>query len=39
MLPLEMSGPKAVEFLLVPTVEACAHTPPPPPPNQLVYVV
>jgi hypothetical protein len=37
MLPLEMNGQKAVEFLLVPTVGACIHTPPPPA-NQMVYV-
>lgn len=29
LLPLEMEGEKAVEFLLVPTVGACIHTPPP----------
>lgn len=38
LLPLEMSGRKAVEFLLVPYVGACIHTPPPAP-NQVVYVV
>jgi hypothetical protein len=38
VLPLEMSGRKAVEFLLVPYVGACIHTPPPAP-NQVVYVV
>ncbi len=38
LLPLEMRGRKAVEFLLVPYVGACIHTPPPAP-NQVVYVV
>ncbi|MEP2530066.1 DUF3299 domain-containing protein [Shimia sp.] len=37
LLPLEMIDQKAVEFLLVPTVGACIHTPPPPP-NQMVFV-
>ena len=37
LLPLEMTDSKAVEFLLVPTVGACIHTPPPPP-NQIVFV-
>ena len=36
-LPLEFSGEKVTEFLLVPWVGACIHTPPPPP-NQIVYV-
>ena len=36
-LPLEFSGQKVTEFLLVPWVGACIHTPPPPP-NQIVYV-
>ena len=36
-LPLEFSGQKITEFLLVPWVGACIHTPPPPP-NQIVYV-
>ena len=36
-LPLEYSGTKITEFLLVPWVGACIHTPPPPP-NQIVYV-
>ena len=31
-------GKKITEFLLVPYVGACVHTPPPPP-NQLVYVM
>ncbi len=37
ILPLEFSGTKATEFLLVPWVGACIHTPPPPP-NQIVHV-
>ena len=37
LLPLEMRHRKAVEFLLVPTVGACIHTPPPPA-NQVVHV-
>ena len=37
VLPLEMSGLKVTEFLLVPYVGACIHTPPPPP-NQIVLV-
>lgn len=36
-LPLEYDGEKVTEFLLVPWVGACIHTPPPPP-NQIVYV-
>ncbi len=36
-LPLELDGRKVTEFLLVPWVGACIHTPPPPP-NQIVYV-
>ena len=36
-LPLELSGTLVTEFLLVPWVGACIHTPPPPP-NQIVYV-
>lgn len=36
-LPLEFSNKKITEFLLVPWVGACIHTPPPPP-NQIVYV-
>ena len=36
-LPLEYSGKRITEFLLVPWVGACVHTPPPPP-NQIVYV-
>lgn len=37
MLPLHVEGDKVTEFLLVPTVGACIHTPAPPP-NQLIYV-
>ena len=37
LLPLEVSGFKVTEFLLVPYVGACIHVPPPPP-NQIVYV-
>lgn len=37
LLPLELVDQKAVEFLLVPTVGACIHTPPPPA-NQMVFV-
>ncbi len=37
VLPLEFADRKAVEFLLVPSVGACIHTPPPPA-NQLVHV-
>lgn len=35
-LPLEFSGQKVSEFLLVPYVGACIHEPPPPA-NQIVY--
>jgi hypothetical protein len=38
VLPLQFKDRKAVEFLLVPTVGACVHTPPPPA-NQIVHVV
>jgi hypothetical protein len=38
MLPLEFNGTGVTEFLLVPWVGACIHTPPPPP-NQIVHVV
>ena len=38
LLPLEFSGQKVTEFLLVPWVGACIHTPPPPP-NQIVHVL
>jgi hypothetical protein len=37
VLPLEYSGRLVSEFLLVPWVGACIHTPPPPP-NQIVHV-
>ncbi|HXF17389.1 MAG TPA: DUF3299 domain-containing protein [Burkholderiales bacterium] len=37
LLPLEFSGKMVSEFLLVPWVGACIHTPPPPP-NQIVHV-
>ena len=37
LLPLEFSDRKITEFLLVPWVGACIHTPPPPP-NQIVHV-
>jgi len=37
VLPLEFSGKDVTEFLLVPYVGACIHTPPPPP-NQIVHV-
>ena len=37
VLPLEFSGNKVSEFLLVPWVGACIHTPPPEP-NQIVHV-
>ena len=37
LLPLEIADQKAVEFLLVPTVGACIHTPAPPA-NQMVHV-
>ncbi len=36
-LPLEFEGTTVTEFLLVPYVGACIHTPPPPP-NQIVHV-
>ncbi|ABV94021.1 hypothetical protein Dshi_2285 [Dinoroseobacter shibae DFL 12 = DSM 16493] len=38
VLPLSFEGERATEFLLVPTVGACIHTPPPAP-NQVVHVV
>ena len=38
VLPLQFKDRKAVEFLLVPTVGACIHTPPPPA-NQVVHGV
>lgn len=37
VLPLEFDGRKVIEFLLVPTVGACIHTPAPPA-NQVVHV-
>jgi hypothetical protein len=37
LLPLEFEGKNVTEFLLVPWVGACIHTPPPPP-NQIVHV-
>ncbi len=37
LLPLEASGDKVTEFLLVPFIGACIHVPPPPP-NQIVHV-
>jgi len=37
ILPLEFAGKEVTEFLLVPYVGACIHTPPPPP-NQIVHV-
>ncbi|MBK3516739.1 DUF3299 domain-containing protein [Carboxylicivirga marina] len=37
LLPLEMVDNKATEFLLVPWVGACIHTPPPPI-NQIVFI-
>ncbi len=37
VVPLEMDGTKATEFLLVPYFGACIHVPPPPA-NQVVHV-
>ena len=37
LLPLEFEDKKVTEFLLVPWVGACIHTPPPPS-NQIVHV-
>ena len=37
VLPVKIEDGKVFEFMLVPYVGACVHTPPPPP-NQLVYV-
>lgn len=37
MVPLEDDQRKVVEFLLVPSAQACIHVPAPPP-NQMVYV-
>lgn len=36
LLPLDMAGKQVKEFLLVPYMGACIHTPPPPP-NQIVH--
>lgn len=37
LLPLEFDDQKVKQFLLVPYVGACIHTPPPPP-NQIIHV-
>ena len=37
VLPLKYKNKKVVEFLLVPWVGACIHTPPPPP-NQILHI-
>jgi len=37
LLPLEFTDKEVNEFLLVPWVGACIHTPPPPP-NQIIHV-
>ena len=37
VLPLGTGGEKITEFLLVPWVGACIHTPPPPP-NQMIHI-
>lgn len=37
MIPLDDDAEMVTEFLLVPFVGACVHTPPPPP-NQIVHV-
>ena len=37
VLPTEFSGDLVIEFLLVPYVGACIHTPPPPA-NQMIHV-
>lgn len=37
LLPLDFDGKNGIEFLLVPWVGACIHTPPPPP-NQIVHI-
>ena len=37
VLPIEFSGTRVIEFMLVPYVGACVHTPPPPA-NQMVHV-
>ncbi|MEP1648784.1 MAG: DUF3299 domain-containing protein, partial [Paracoccaceae bacterium] len=36
VLPLEMGAEGVTDFVLVPYVGACIHTPPPPP-NQLIF--
>lgn len=38
LLPLDLSGKTVTDFLLVPYVGACIHTPPPPP-NQIIHAV
>lgn len=38
LLPLDFSGKSVSEFLLVPYIGACIHTPPPPP-NQIVHAI
>jgi hypothetical protein len=38
LLPLDLSGRKITQFLLVPYVGACIHVPPPPP-NQIVQAM
>jgi hypothetical protein len=38
VVPLETSGEKIREFLLVPYFGACVHVPPPPA-NQLIHVI
>ncbi|GEM80346.1 DUF3299 domain-containing protein [Vibrio superstes] len=37
LVPLQMDGMKTTQFLLVPTADACVHTPPPPI-NQIIVV-
>jgi uncharacterized protein len=37
MVPLEDEQRHVIEFLLVPTPQACIHVPPPPP-NQMVFI-
>ncbi|MBT8460156.1 MAG: DUF3299 domain-containing protein, partial [Boseongicola sp.] len=37
IIPLELGSEGVTEFILVPYIGACIHTPPPPP-NQLVLV-
>jgi len=37
IVPLDMDAERVHQFILVPYVGACIHTPPPPP-NQLVFV-